>query len=159
MMVPSSRFWKLRVCFYYAHTITAVPMKKLFAWVYYCVCVFITCSTYYKVVHVCHGVFTALPTLSVCVFITAEPITKLFAWGEGDSRGHVLRETTSRGLSRLVCPSCISERGGEGYFKKKEGKGEGELFVITAVPNTKLCVWRIVEDMCYEIRRSESCVD
>jgi len=32
---------------------------------------------------------------------------KLFAWGEGDSLsgGHVLRETMSRGLSGLVCPS------------------------------------------------------
>jgi hypothetical protein len=29
------------------------------------------------------------------VFITALPMTKLFAWGEGDSGGHVLRETTS----------------------------------------------------------------
>jgi hypothetical protein len=29
---------------------------------------------------------------------------KLFAWGEGDSGGHVLRETTSRGLCGLVCP-------------------------------------------------------
>jgi hypothetical protein len=36
---------------------------------------------------------------------TAVPITKLFAWGEGDSGGHVLRETTSRGLCGLVCPS------------------------------------------------------
>ena len=33
--------------------------------------------------------------MCVCVFITAGPITKLFAWGEGDSGGHVLRETTS----------------------------------------------------------------
>jgi len=48
---------------------------------------------------------------SVCVFITAVPITKLFAWGEGDSGGHVLRETTSRGLSGPVCPSRTSERG------------------------------------------------
>jgi hypothetical protein len=39
------------------------------------------------------------------VFITAVPIIKLFAWGEGDSGGHVLRETTSRGLCGLVCPS------------------------------------------------------
>jgi hypothetical protein len=39
--------------------------------------------------------------LLVCVLITAVPITKLFAWGEGDR----LRETTSRGLSGLVCPS------------------------------------------------------
>ena len=50
--------------------------------------------------------------MAVCVFITAVPITKLFAWGEGDSRGHVLRETTSRGLCGLVCPSRNSERHG-----------------------------------------------
>jgi len=32
---------------------------------------------------------------------------------------------------------------------------------ITAGPITKLCAWgrRIVEDMCYEIRRAEACVD
>ena len=30
------------------------------------------------------------PSLCVCVFITAVPITKLFVWGEGDSGGHVL---------------------------------------------------------------------
>jgi hypothetical protein len=36
--------------------------------------------------------------LGVCVFITAVTILKLFAWGEGDSGGHVLRETTSPGL-------------------------------------------------------------
>ena len=50
----------------------------------------------------------------VCVFITAVPITKLFAWGEGDSGGHVAREKTSRGLRGLVCPSRTGERGGEG---------------------------------------------
>jgi hypothetical protein len=49
--------------------------------------------------------------------------------------------------------------GGKDILKKRRGKEKGSLFVITAVPNTKLCVWRIVEDMCYEIRRSESCVD
>ena len=43
-------------------------------------------------------------SFSVCVFITAVPIIKLFAWGEGDSGGHVLRETKSRGLCGLVCP-------------------------------------------------------
>jgi hypothetical protein len=37
----------------------------------------------------------------VCVFITAGPSTKLFAWG--DLGGHVLRETTSRGLCGLGC--------------------------------------------------------
>ena len=63
----------------------------------------------------------------MCVIITAVPITKLFAWGEGDSGGHVLRETTSRGLSGLVCPSRTSERGGEeGYCVKEGGGGEGE---------------------------------
>jgi hypothetical protein len=44
-------------------------------------------------------------TATVCVFVTAVPITNLLAWGEGDSGGHVLRETTSRGLCGLVCPS------------------------------------------------------
>jgi hypothetical protein len=48
-----------------------------------------------------------------CVFITAVPIIKLFAWGEGESGGDVLRETTIRGLCGLVCPSRTSERGGE----------------------------------------------
>jgi hypothetical protein len=45
----------------------------------------------------------------VCVgggFITAVPITKLFAGGGGvESGGHVLRVTTSRGQCELVCPS------------------------------------------------------
>jgi hypothetical protein len=59
------------------------------------------------------------------VFITAVPIIKLFAWGEGDGGEHVLRETTSRGVCGLVCPSRTSERGGkEGWGgSMKEGKG------------------------------------
>jgi hypothetical protein len=36
------------------------------------------------------------------LFITGVPNTKLCAWGEEDSGGHVLRETTSRGLCGLV---------------------------------------------------------
>jgi len=36
----------------------------------------------------------------------------------------VLRETTSRGLCGLVCPSRTSERGGKGYCVKERG-GEG----------------------------------
>jgi hypothetical protein len=55
-----------------------------------CVCVYY-CSTYYKAVRV----------------------------GGRDSGGHVLRETTSRGLSGLVCPSRTSERGGEGHCVKE----------------------------------------
>ena len=42
--------------------------------------------------------------------------------GEGDSGGHMLRETTSRrGLCGLVCPSRTSEGGGEGDCLKGEG--------------------------------------
>ena len=62
-----------------------------------CVCVYY-CSTYYKAVRV----------------------------GGRDSGGHVLRETTSRGLSGLVCPSRTSERGGEGYCVKEGEGGEVE---------------------------------
>jgi hypothetical protein len=61
----------------------------------------------------------------VRVFVSAGPITKLFAWGEGDSGGPVLRETTSRGLCGLVCPSRTGERGGEGDCVKEEGGEEG----------------------------------
>jgi len=60
------------------------------------------------------------------LFITAGPITKLFAWDEGDSGGRVLRETTSRGLCRLVCPSRTSERGGKGDCVKEGGGEVGE---------------------------------
>ena len=62
----------------------------------------------------------------MCVFITAVPITKLFVWGKGDSGGHVLRETTSRGFYGLICPSRTSEGGGEGDCVREGGAGEGE---------------------------------
>jgi hypothetical protein len=63
----------------------------------------------------------------VCLFITAGPSTKLFTWGGGgDMGGHVLRETTSRGLCGLVCPSRTSERGGEGDCVKEGGGEEGK---------------------------------
>jgi hypothetical protein len=63
----------------------------------------------------------------VHVFITAVPVIKLFAWGESeDSGGHVIRETTSRSLCGLVCPSRTSERGGEGDRVKEGEGGEGE---------------------------------
>ena len=50
----------------------------------------------------------------------------MFAWGEGDSGGHVLRETTSRGLGGLVCPSRTSQRGGNGDCVKEGGREGGE---------------------------------
>jgi len=46
----------------------------------------------------------------VCVFITAVPNTKLCAWGEEDSGGNVLWDTTSRGLCGLGWPPHTSER-------------------------------------------------
>jgi hypothetical protein len=39
--------------------------------------------------------------------------------GGGDMGGHVLRETTSRGLCGLGCPSRTSEGGGEGDCVKE----------------------------------------
>jgi hypothetical protein len=96
-----------------------------------CVC---DCSTYYKAVR-----------------------------GEGDSHGggHVLRETTSRGLCGLVCPSRTSERGGKGdsscvneggeelASESESGRTESRsrpvcvcvCVFITAGPSTKLCAW------------------
>jgi hypothetical protein len=62
----------------------------------------------------------------VCLFITAGPSTKLFTWGGGDMGGHVLRESTSRGLCGLGCPSRTSERGGEGDCVKGGGGEEGK---------------------------------
>jgi hypothetical protein len=40
--------------------------------------------------------------------------------------GHVLRDTTSRGLCGLGCPSRTSERGGEGDCVKEGGVQEGK---------------------------------
>jgi hypothetical protein len=80
------------------------------------------------------------------VFITAVPIIKLFAWGEGDSGGHVLRETTSRGLCGLVCLSRTSESR-LGIEKCPIQQSVVLLLLLlllllfTAVPNTKLCAW------------------
>ena len=65
----------------------------------------------------------------VCVcFITAGPITKLFAGEGGDveSGGQVLRETTNQGHCELVGPSRTNERGGEGYCVKGGGGEDGE---------------------------------
>jgi hypothetical protein len=57
-------------------------------------------------------IFSVIVHTTAVRYRTAGPITKPFAWGEGDSGGHVLRETTSRGLTGLVCPSRTNERGG-----------------------------------------------
>jgi hypothetical protein len=72
--------------------------------------------------------------------------------GGGDMGGHVLRETTSQGLCGLRCPSRTSEANEE-QFKHTHG--------FTAGPSTKLLAWGgvIWEDMCYQRRRAEACVD
>jgi hypothetical protein len=62
---------------------------------------------------------------SVCVFITAGPSTKLFAWG-GWILEDMCYEPTSPGLCGLVCPSRTSERGGEADCVKEGGEGEGK---------------------------------
>jgi hypothetical protein len=85
----------------------------------------------------------------------------------------VIRETTKRRLCGLVCPSRTSERGGEGYCVKGGGgeEGERERERVREVRLRCVCLLlqylihcvrggrRIVEDMCYEIRRAEASVD
>ena len=62
---------------------------------------------------------------SVCLLL--QYLLQSCSRGEGGEGGrHVLRETTSRGLCGLVCPSRTSERGGEGYCVKEGGGEEGE---------------------------------
>jgi hypothetical protein len=55
----------------------------------------------------------------VCVYyITAGPSTKLFTCGGGGNMGgHVLRETTSRGLCGLGCPSRTRDEGVCVYYE------------------------------------------
>ena len=66
------------------------------------------------------------PGLTAGALGIAVPIIKLFAWGEGDSGGHVLRELMSQGQCGLGCPSRTSEHGGEGDCVKEGGGGEKE---------------------------------
>ena len=89
----------------------------------------------------------------VCVFITAVPMTKLFARGGGGNGGHVLRETTSRGLCELVCPSRTNERG------ERDIVPCCCLVLQYLIQSCARGGRRIVENMCYEIRRAEACVD
>jgi len=64
-------------------------------------------------------------TKGVCVYY-CRTYYKAVRVGDSGGTGHVLRETTSRGLCGLVCPSRTSERGGEGYWVKEGGGAEGE---------------------------------
>ena len=90
-------------------------------------------SHIYCLTHVC-TLFTVsllhelkVPGLLGCMFITAGPIIKLCAEVDtADDEGHVLRETTSRGMCGLVCPSRTSEREGKGHCVKGGWRGEDE---------------------------------
>jgi hypothetical protein len=63
--------------------------------------------------------------LCVCLLLQ-DLVQNCLRGGGGDMGGHVLRETTSRGLCGLGCPSRTSERGGEGDCVKEGGGGEGK---------------------------------
>ena len=86
------------------------------------VCVYY-CSTYNKAVRVRGGDFLG------CVCLLLQYLLQSFSrvCGRGNNGGHVLRETTSRGLCGLVCPSRTSERGGEGYSVNEGGGEEGSV--------------------------------
>ncbi len=64
--------------------------------------------------------------MGVCVFMELSSALLAVREGGGGGIGHVLRETTSRGLCELVCPSRPNERGGEGYCVKEGGGEEAE---------------------------------
>ena len=55
----------------------------------------------------------------------------------------MLRETTSRGLCGLVCPSRTSERGGEGDCVKEGGGGEGKCERERALERLMLQPWTL----------------
>jgi hypothetical protein len=119
-------------------------------------------------------VFISAIMLFALLFITAVPNTKLCAWGEEDSGGHVrvclllqyllqrcsrgegggngghvLRETTSRSRCELVCPSRTNERGGEGYCVKE---GEGVLCVLL-LQDLLQCVCLLLQDLLQSCAR------
>ncbi len=87
----------------------------------------------------------------MCVFITAVPLITLFAWGEGESGGHVLRETTSRGragvlLSLLLC-----------VFTTAGPSDDTPFIVLTETKfSTKLFAWGW--DVCVFITAERVCV-
>jgi hypothetical protein len=64
----------------------------------------------------------------------------------------VLRETTSRSLCGLVCPSRTNERGG--------GTVRCFYYCSTYYKDVRVCMGEgTMEDMYYEGLRAEACVD
>jgi hypothetical protein len=67
------------------------------------------------------------PAPALCVCLLLQDLVQICLHGGGGNMGgHVLRETTSRGLCGLGCPSRTSERGGEGDCVKGGGGEEGK---------------------------------
>jgi hypothetical protein len=65
--------------------------------------------------------------IDICVCLLLQDLVQsCLHGGGGDMGGHVLRQTTSRGLCGLGCPSRTSERGGEGDCVKEGGGEEGK---------------------------------
>ena len=62
----------------------------------------------------------------VCDLLLQDLVQSCSRGGGEDSGGHVLRETTSRILCGLVCPSRTSARGGQVDCVKEGGGAEGE---------------------------------
>ena len=100
----------------------------------------------------------------MCVYYCLQDLVQSCLRGEGgDIGGHVLRETTSRGLCGLVCPSHTSEHWGDVYYCSTI-RGVCILGVCVYV-----CVYYCstyykavrgrVEDMCYERLRAEASVN
>jgi hypothetical protein len=97
-----------------------------------CLCVFITALSFKKL-FAC-GTYYNFTVVVVCVYYCSTYYKAVREGGGGVSGGHVLRETTSRGLCELVCPSRTSEQGVECVVAQC-------CCFITAVPNTMLCAW------------------
>ena len=83
------------------------------------------------------------------MFIIAVPLIKLFAWGEGESRVATIECVCL--LLQYLLQSC--SRGGIECVLQS-------VCVYYCSTYYKLFAWGgEVEDMCYERRRAEACVD
>jgi hypothetical protein len=63
----------------------------------------------------------------VCVFITAVPIAKLFAWGGGGGQWRPCATKDYEPRPVWTSLPITSERGGEGYCVKEGGEKKGSV--------------------------------
>jgi hypothetical protein len=68
----------------------------------------------------------------------------------------VLRETTSRGLCGLGCPSRTSERGGEGDCVKEGGGEEGKSRSWGCERDPFCCTWLLDPNLSWVMLRSKT---